>query len=69
MKILKQATGKFQLVYSATFIENFEHKKPTAYVYLKTADGHDFTTVAELQQAYQQHYNRARQQQTQIVKE
>lgn len=67
MKILKQAAGKFQLIFSATFIENFQHKKPGANVYLKLAPDANFNTIDELQHTYQQHYNAARLQQTQIV--
>ncbi|MDB5157277.1 MAG: hypothetical protein JWR50_1984 [Mucilaginibacter sp.] len=67
MNIMKQANGDFQLIFSATFIENFAHKKPTAYMYLKSADQDDFNSIDDLQQAYQQHYNYAHQQQTQIT--
>lgn len=66
MKIIKQAAGKFQTIFSTTFIENFEHKHPVAYIYLKTADD-NFSTINELQDAYQQHYTASHQQQTQIV--
>jgi 1-acyl-sn-glycerol-3-phosphate acyltransferase len=66
MKILKQASGKYRLIFSATFIENFQHKKPSANVYLTNADD-NFATLDELQAAYQQHYTAARLQQTQIV--
>jgi 1-acyl-sn-glycerol-3-phosphate acyltransferase len=63
MKILKQAEGKFQLVFSAMFIEHFQHKKPDATVYLKAVDKDGFDTIDELQTAYQQHYDIARLQQ------
>jgi 1-acyl-sn-glycerol-3-phosphate acyltransferase len=63
MQILKQAEGKFQLVFSAMFIEHFQHKKPDATVYLKAVADVDFDTINELQAAYQQHYNDARLQQ------
>lgn len=66
MKILKQAAGKYQLLFSATFIENFQHKKPIVNVYL-SVNNNSFTTLTQLQQAYRQHYNAARLQQTQIV--
>ncbi|MDB5029545.1 1-acyl-sn-glycerol-3-phosphate acyltransferase [Mucilaginibacter sp.] len=66
IKIIKQAAGKFQTIFSTTFIENFEHKHPGAYIYLKTADD-NFSTIKELQDAYQQHYTASHQQQTQIV--
>jgi hypothetical protein len=64
-KIIKQATN-FQLLFAAIFIENFQHKKPCAAVYLKTANN-NFSNIDELQQAYQQHYIASRLQQTQII--
>ncbi|HCN84634.1 MAG TPA: hypothetical protein DIT07_13600 [Sphingobacteriaceae bacterium] len=63
MKILKQAKGKFQLVFSTMFIEHFQHKKPGATVYLKAVADVAFDTIEELQTAYQQHYDAARLQQ------
>ncbi len=66
--IVKKAAGKFNLIFAATFIENFENFKPVANVHLKT-EQQQFTDIEQLQQAYQQHYTKARQQQTQIVKQ
>ena len=66
-RIIKQAQGSFQLVFAATFVQYFKHKNQTATVYLKTGDN-DFADkpVAELQNAYQQHYNASKQLQTEI---
>ncbi|PAW91991.1 hypothetical protein CKK33_00165 [Mucilaginibacter sp. MD40] len=62
--ILKNAGDNYQTVLSATFVENFEHKKPVANVYLKTIDaGGD---ISDLKAAYKAHYINAHQQQTQI---
>ncbi|RYU90586.1 glycerol acyltransferase [Mucilaginibacter terrigena] len=61
-KIMQIAAGKFQTVMAATFIENLQYKKPTVNVYLKSE--HDVTDV---QSAYQQHYNSAKQQQIKTV--
>lgn len=65
MKIIKQAEGKFQLVFSAMFIEHFLHKKPDVAVYLKTVADVGLNTIHDLQTAYQQHYDNARMQQIQ----
>jgi 1-acyl-sn-glycerol-3-phosphate acyltransferase len=67
MRIIKQAQGSFQLVFAAAFVQYFKHQKPTATVYLKVAD-ENFAdkTMSELQGAYQQYYNRAKQLQTEI---
>ena len=67
MKIMEQAKGKFQLIYAATFIENFQHKKPTANIYLSNATNCTFEDIKAITGSYQQHYNTSRQQQTKIV--
>ena len=67
IKIMQKASNKFQLLYAATFIENFQHKKPTANVYLTQPTNCTFEDIAALNADYQQHYNAARQLQTQIV--
>lgn len=67
LRIMEQAASKFQLLYAATFIENFDHKKPTANVYLRAEAQNHFDSITALQQSYQQHYNASRQQQTQLV--
>jgi 1-acyl-sn-glycerol-3-phosphate acyltransferase len=68
MQILKKATAKFQLIFAATFIENFDNFKPVANTSLKTGIDSNFNTILDLQDAYQQHYTQSRQQQIQIVK-
>lgn len=66
LKIIKQASGNFQMLFAATFVESFEHKKPTANIYL-TGAVNTFTNMDELKVAYQQHYEAARLLQTQII--
>ncbi|RFZ91753.1 glycerol acyltransferase [Mucilaginibacter conchicola] len=67
-RIIEKAGRKYQTVLSVTFVENFEHKMPTANVYLKDiAQQNSGDTVINLQQAYQQHYDDTRRQQTQIT--
>ncbi|GAA4336632.1 hypothetical protein GCM10023149_45640 [Mucilaginibacter gynuensis] len=65
-RIMQRAGKNFSLVFAATFIEHLQHKKPTANVYISNSDS-EFATIGNLQQAYRQHYDAARQQQTQIV--
>jgi len=67
LRIMERAAGKFQLIYATTFIENFNHKKPTANVYLLAETQNNFDSITALQTSYQQHYNASRQQQTQLV--
>ncbi len=67
IKITEQATGKFQLITAGTFIENFEHKKPSAYIYLNTVANNAFENITQLNNIYQQHYTAAHTQQSKIV--
>jgi 1-acyl-sn-glycerol-3-phosphate acyltransferase len=66
--VIKKATGSFQLIFAATFIECFENLKATANTHLKNDINVNFNNIGQLQQAYQQHYDNGRQQQIQIVK-
>ncbi|MFA6249560.1 MAG: lysophospholipid acyltransferase family protein [Mucilaginibacter sp.] len=64
-KIMPAATGEFQTVMAATFIENLQYKKPTANVYLKAIN--EMNNMEEAQKLYQQHYDSAKQQQNKIT--
>lgn len=64
-KIMQKAAGKYQTVMAATFIEYLQYKKPTASVYLKADDMQ--VDLEGIQDAYQQHYQHAKQQQAKIV--
>ncbi len=66
MRILKKAGTQVQYLFAATFIQYMNHKKPTATVYL-THQLSRYATLGELQGDYQQHYDWAKLQQTQIV--
>lgn len=67
-RIMKQAQGNFQLVFAAAFIQYFEHIKPTATVYLKNEpENLADKPIAELQNAYQQHYSASKLLQTEIA--
>jgi len=59
--------ANFQYVLAATFVENFEHKKPSVYVGLKTMDKNEIDGLTQLQTAYQQHYQSTKLQQTRIT--
>ena len=68
IQVIKKAADNFQLIFAATFMENFDNLKPVANVHLAAVPDSNFNTIADLQQAYQQHYTNSRQQQIQIVK-
>ena len=67
MKVMEKAQDKFQLIYSAMFIEYFTNKKPQVNIYLKHVTDAAFKNIQQLQADYQHHYDDARNQQTQIV--
>jgi len=67
LHIIQKTNPEVQLVFAATFVQYFKHKKPTATVYLKqeTVNYAD-KTISDLQQAYQQHYTASKLLQTEI---
>lgn len=69
MQVIKKAAGKFQLIFAATFIENFDNLKPVANTSLKTGIDNSFNSILDLQEVYQQHYTQSRTKQIQIVKQ
>jgi len=66
MRIMAKAEGKFQLIFAATFIQYFKHKKQSVTVYIKNEDcmGKGFD---DLKNAYQKYYDSTKLQQTEIV--
>ena len=59
--------GKFQLIFAATFIQYFKHKKPCVTVYLKNQPGnYPGKSIDGLQAAYQQHYDASKLTETEI---
>ena len=65
-KVMAKAEGKFQLIFAATFIQYIRHKKPNVTVYLENAASAG-KTQDELKNAYQQFYEKAKAEQTEIV--
>jgi 1-acyl-sn-glycerol-3-phosphate acyltransferase len=67
LRIINQAQGKCQMVFAAAFIQYFKHIKPTATVYLKAESViYAGKAIADVQSAYQQHFNASKQLQTEI---
>jgi 1-acyl-sn-glycerol-3-phosphate acyltransferase len=68
LKIIKQAEGKFQLVFASTFIQYYKHKKQSVNVYLKSeTESYADKNITELKNAYQQHYDATKKLQTEII--
>jgi 1-acyl-sn-glycerol-3-phosphate acyltransferase len=67
LRVIKQAAGKYQLIFSATFIQFYKHRKQSINVYLKSEkESFADKEIGELKEAYQQHYNSAKKLQTEI---
>jgi len=67
LRVIKQAAGKFQLVFASTFIQFYKHRKQSINVYLKNeTESYADKNISELKEAYQQHYSSAKKIQTEI---
>jgi hypothetical protein len=66
MKVIQKADGKFQLLFSTTFIQYFKHKKQSVTVYLKQEE-YAGKSFEDIKNAYQKHYENTKLQQTEIV--
>jgi len=67
LRVIKQAAGKFQLVFAATFIQFYKHRKQSINVYLKNeAVDYADKSITELKKAYQRHYDAAKKLQIEI---
>lgn len=64
---LIERSKNYQLIFVATFIQYLKHKKPTVTLYLKHQDSAAVKDINTLQSNYQQHFDRSKQQQTEIV--
>lgn len=65
-RIINKDSLNFQFVFAVSFIEHLQHKKATINVYLKNA-GSSFKDLAEVNHAFQHHYQTAKSEQTKIV--
>ena len=68
LKVIRQAEGKFQLIFASTFIQYYKHKKQSINVYLKNeTENYAGKSIDELKDTYQQHYTASKKLQTEIV--
>jgi hypothetical protein len=68
LKVIRQASGKFQLIFASTFIQFYKHKKQSINVYLKIeTENYAEKSINELKNAYQHHYNTTKKLQTEII--
>lgn len=65
MRIIESAKNPFQLIFAATFVQYFKHRKQSATVYLKDED-HEGKNFEQLKNDYQQYYDQTKSEQTAI---
>ena len=65
-RIMDAASGNFQLIFAATFVQYLRHKKPTARVYLQNIAAVQISS-AELEKKYQEFYASKKAEQNAIV--
>ncbi len=63
-KIIELATAEYDYIFAATFIENFEHKKPTVYINFKNCSKNIAKTPQLIEEKYQEFYRESKQKQT-----
>ena len=67
-KLIEKCRNNCQIIFAATFIQYFEHRKPSVTIYLMREDDINFNkSIDTLQSKYQAHYDKSKQQQTEIV--
>lgn len=67
IKIIEASKKQFQFLFSASFTDYLQHKKPTLHIYLKTQPAQQFNSILEIETAYNQHYQTALSTQTNAV--
>ena len=67
INLINSSQKNFQYIFSATFIDYFEKRKPTVRCYLQTWEGAEFTSLQLIKSAYNKHYENSRQQQNRIT--
>lgn len=56
IKIIDASKKQFQFLFSASFTDFLENKKPTLHIYLKTHLPQKFNNFLEIEKVYNQHY-------------
>jgi len=65
-QVINKAAQSFQLIFAVSFIEHLQHKKASVNVYLKNI-GTNCTNLTEVNQAFQEHYQAAKTEQTKTI--
>lgn len=67
LNLINSSEKKFQYVFSATFVDYFEKRKPAITCYLSSWEDQEFTSLQLIKSAYNKHYEKSRQQQCRIT--
>jgi len=61
INLINSSNRRFQYVFSASFVDYFEKRKPAASCYLQSWEGAEFTSLQLIKSAYNKHYENSRQ--------
>ena len=67
MSMINISSKKFQYIFSAIFVDYFEHRKASVTCYLEGWEGAEFTSLQLIKSAYNKHYEASRQQQSLVT--
>ena len=67
MNMINISSKKFQYIFSAIFVDYFEHRKASVTCYLEGWEGAEFTSLQLIKSAYNKHYEASRQQQSSVT--
>ena len=67
INLINISSKKFQYLFAASFVDYFEHRKPSVTCYLHEWEGAEFTSLQLIKSAYNKHYETSRQHQTAIT--
>lgn len=67
LNLINSSEKKFQYLFSATFVDYFEKRKPAITCYLSSWEDQEFTSLQLIKSAYNKHYEKSRQQQCRIT--
>ncbi|MEO8794458.1 MAG: 1-acyl-sn-glycerol-3-phosphate acyltransferase [Daejeonella sp.] len=67
MNLVNSSKKKFQYCFAALFVDYFEFRKPSAYCYLQSWEGAEFTSLQLIKSNFNKHYETSRQQQADLT--
>lgn len=65
--VINSSQRKFQYLFAASFVDYFQNRKPSVYIYLNTWKGNEYISLQLIKSAYNKHYQTSRQQHNRIT--